>query len=275
MNVMMPSVLHRRFPAHLGEMTAAYTMALSIGAALASGLTVPFVSRLGAVAPALAVWAIPAAVAFAVWLPQIRLPRPAARLAGASIGLLRDPQAWQITAFFGIQSAVFYSLLSWLPTVYRDHGTPPAMAGGVLAVMAFVGIAGNFAAPQIAARYGWPRLSVVLSGSLTLGGLAGVLLAPTAAPLVWATLLGIGTAGTFSLTLLLMASRARDSVIAARLSSMSQGIGYMVAALGPLAAGLLHSATGGWTVPLLMVIGLCAAQLFAGVGAARPGLISG
>jgi len=116
---------------------------------------------------------------------------------------------------------------------------------------------------------------VVLGTSgLTAIGLAGVLFVPTELPLVWATLLGIGTGGTFSLTLLLIASRAHDAVIAARLSGMAQGIGYMVAALGPLVAGLLHSVSGGWDLPIIVMIGVCSAQLAAGLGAARPGVVA-
>jgi CP family cyanate transporter-like MFS transporter len=276
MNVMMPSVIRRRFHEHMGEMTAAYTMSLSIGAALALGLTVPLVGALGgSVRLALAVWAVPAAVAFAFWLPQIRWPRPTGRVAGADIGMLRDLQAWQITLFFGLQSALFYTLLSWLPTIYRDHGMSRAAAGGVLAVMGAVGIVGNFVAPLFATRSGRPRLAVLLTGGLTMVGLIGVLIAPTAFPLASATMIGIGTGGTFSITLLLIASRAHDAVIAARLSSMAQGIGYMISAVGPLAAGLLHSATGGWELPLIMTIGVCAAQLLAGTGAARPGVVKG
>ncbi len=275
MNVMMPSVLRRRFPNHVGEMTAAYTMALSIGAGLAAGFTVPLVDVLGgSVALALAVWAVPAAIAFAVWLPQLREPLPGARTAGADIGLLKDRQAWQITLFFGLQSALYYTLLSWLPTIYRDHGTTPAAAGAVLAVVSTVGIAGNFGAPLLAIRFGRPRLAVLATGGMTMLGLIGVLVAPSQLALVWATLLGIGTGGTFSVTLLLMASRGRDAVIAARLSGMAQGIGYMISALGPLTAGLLHSVSGGWQVPLLVTMGICAAQLAAGFGAARPGMVN-
>jgi MFS transporter, CP family, cyanate transporter len=275
MNVMLPSVLRRRFSGHLGEMTAAYTMALSIGATLASGLTVPLVMALGgSVELALAVWAIPAAVAFAVWLPQLRRPRPGEPAPGSGIGMLRDLQAWQITLYFGLQSALFYTLLSWLPTIYRDRGMDPAAAGALLAVMAFTGILGNFAAPLVANRFHRPRLSVLGTCGSTLIGLIGVLLAPTHLALLWATLLGIGTGGTFSVTLLLMASRAKDAVIASRLSSMAQGIGYMIAATGPLLAGVLHSATGSWQVPLLVTIGICGAQVLAGVEAARPGTVS-
>ena len=275
MNVMMPSVIRRRFPDHVGEMTAAYTMALSVGAALAGGLTVPIFAAMGGrVQPALAVWSIPAAVAFAIWLPQLRMARPGPRVPGASLGLLRDLQAWQITLFFGLQSAVFYILLSWLPTIYRDHGTSPVLAGAVLAVMSAVGIAGNLAAPVLAYRTGRARLVVALTSGVTIAGLGGVLLAPLAAPLLWATLLGVGIGGTFSLTLFLMASRARDAALAARLSGMAQGIGYMIAALGPLSAGLLHSLSGGWTVPLVATIALGGAQLAAGMGAARPGAVA-
>jgi CP family cyanate transporter-like MFS transporter len=275
MNVMMPSVLRRRFPDHMGEMTAAYTMSLSIGAGLAAGFTVPLVHAFGgSVALALAIWAVPAAIAFALWLPQLRWPRPGDRPAGSDLGLLRDWRAWQITLFFGLQSALFYTLLSWLPTIYRDHGANPATAGFVLAVLTAVGIIGNFAAPLLAHRTGNAQLVVLCTSTLTATGLAGVLFLPTTVPLLWATLIGIGTGGTFSLTLLLMASRARDAVIAARLSSMAQGIGYMISAIGPLLAGLLHSASGGWDLPLIVTLGVCGAQLAAGLAAARPGVIA-
>ncbi len=275
MNVMMPSVLRRRFANHLGEMTAAYTVALSIGAGLASGLTVPLATALGgSVDWALALWAVPAVVAFAVWLPQLRSPRPGRRPAGSDFGLLRDLQAWQITLYFGLQSALFYTLLSWLPTIYRDRGTDPASAGAVLAVMTAVGIFGNMAAPLLANRFQRPRVAVVATGGLNLIGLLGVVIAPTQFPFLWAVMLGIGTAGTFSVTLLLVASRAHDAVIAARLSSMTQGIGYMISAVGPLIAGLLHSVTGAWQVPLMVTIGIGIAQVLGGLGAARPGTVS-
>ena len=275
MNVMMPSVLRRRFPDRVGEMTAAYTMSLSIGSGLAAGLTVPLVSAFGgSVSLALAIWAVPAAIAFALWLPQLRWPRPGDRAAGSGVGLLKDRQAWQITLFFGFQSALFYILLSWLPTIYRDLGTSPTVAGAVLGVMVAVGIVGNFAAPLLAQRIGDARAVVLGTSGLTALGLIGLLFAPTQLPFLWAILVGIGSGGTFSATLLLMASRAQDSVVAARLSGMAQGIGYMISALGPLAAGLLHSISGGWVLPIILTIAICGAQLAAGMGAARPGVVA-
>ncbi len=274
MNVMMPSIIRRRFAGHMGELTAGYTMALSIGGGLAAGFTVPLVRAVGGSVPvALAAWAVPAGIAFVVWLPQLRRPRPSTLSARAGLALIRDSHAWQITLYFGLQSALYYTLLSWLPTIYRDRGTSPIAAGAVLGVMSTVGIVGNFAAPLLAQRSGNARAMVLVTAGITAVGLFGVLIAPALAPPLWAMLLGIGTGGTFSVTLLLMASRAPDGMMAARLAGMAQGIGYLISALGPLTAGLLHLATGGWTVPVIVALGLCAAQVAAGLQAGRPGIV--
>ena len=56
---------------------------------------------------------------------------------------------------------------------------------------------------------------------------------------------------------------------AASLSAMAQGWGYLLAALGPLAVGLLHASTGGWDVPVTLLLVLCAVELGAGWLAAR------
>ena len=58
--------------------------------------------------------------------------------------------------------------------------------------------------------------------------------------------------------------------IGAALSAIAQSVGYVLAALGPVAIGLIHQVSGGWTVPLLAGIGVCLLQLAAGVLAGRP-----
>jgi CP family cyanate transporter-like MFS transporter len=53
---------------------------------------------------------------------------------------------------------------------------------------------------------------------------------------------------------------------------MAQGLGYLIASTGPMLVGLLHEATGGWTVSLLALLVALVAQLVAGVLAGRPRL---
>lgn len=272
MNVMMPSLVRRRFPRRIGEMTAAYTMALSIGSGLAAGLTIPISKALGgSVQWALAVWALPAALALVIWTPQLRWRRPTEPVRGFALGLLRNRHAWQVTLYFGLQSMVFYTLLSWLPAMYRDKGTDPTTAGALLGILTAVGIVGNFTAPMVASRLGDQRLVVLGASGVTIAGLVGILLAPPQTALLWVIMLGVGASGSFSMSLLLMASRSRDAAFAARLSTMAQGLGYVIAACGPLVAGLVHIASRGWAVPLLVTIAISSAQLVFGLGAARPG----
>jgi cyanate permease len=50
----------------------------------------------------------------------------------------------------------------------------------------------------------------------------------------------------------LRVSRAPDGTAA--LSGFAQSIGYVIAGLGPLGTGLLHDATGTWTVPVAVLL---------------------
>jgi CP family cyanate transporter-like MFS transporter len=55
---------------------------------------------------------------------------------------------------------------------------------------------------------------------------------------------------------------------------VAQSAGYLVAAGGPLAVGLLHDATGGWTVGRVVMLVLLGVQVVVGLAAARPRLVA-
>jgi MFS transporter, CP family, cyanate transporter len=279
LNVLLPSFVRGRFAGRVGPMTAVYTTALTAGATLAAGLTVPIRDAAGGSnGVALGIWAVPAAVALLAWIPQLRSPDrhvPGPRGGPAPRSLWRSPLAWQVTLFMGLQSLAYYAPLSWLPTIYREQGLSPATAGALLSVFNAVGIAGNLVTPVIAHRMRDQRWAIAGTVSLTVLGITGLLVAPADLALLWAVVLGLGQGAALSLALLLMILRAPDHDTAARLSSMAQGVGYLVAAAGPLGMGLLHALTGGWTVPLLGMLALCAFELAAGLGAGRARVVGG
>ena len=70
-----------------------------------------------------------------------------------------------------------------------------------------------------------------------------------------------------------MLARAPDAGVAASLSGFSQSAGYLAAAAGPLAVGLLHTATGSWNIPVAVLLILSTAELATGLLAARPLLL--
>ena len=54
---------------------------------------------------------------------------------------------------------------------------------------------------------------------------------------------------------------------------MAQSVGYALAAVGPVLIGLCHDATGAWTLPLVVLLGVLAVQAGAGSQAARDRLL--
>ncbi|WP_339539960.1 CynX/NimT family MFS transporter [Pseudomonas sp. RA_5y_Pfl1_P24] len=268
--VLLPGIVKRDFAKRAGAMTGVYTMALCLGAALAAGATVPLSQYFGdSWSLGLGFWMLPALLAALFWLPQVRTQHGAHRVAYRVRGLLRDPLAWQVTLYMGLQSSLAYIVFGWLPSILIDRGLSATQAGLVLSGSVIVQLASSLAAPWLATRGKDQRLAIVLVMLLTLGGLFGCLYAPLDGLWGWAILLGLGQGGTFSLALSLIVLRSRDSHVAANLSSMAQGIGYTLASMGPLAVGVLHDWTGGWgaTGWVFGVIGLGA--IIAGCGAGR------
>jgi MFS transporter, CP family, cyanate transporter len=99
-------------------------------------------------------------------------------------------------------------------------------------------------------------------------GYLGLLLAPELA-VVWVLVGGVGAGALFFLALAFFSLRAADPRSSAALSGMGQSIGYLVAAIGPTLFGALHDATGGWRVPLSVLVGVAALHALIGLRAGR------
>ncbi|MEX5595413.1 CynX/NimT family MFS transporter [Pseudomonas orientalis] len=268
--VLLPGIVKRDFARQAGTMTGVYTMALCLGAAMAAGATVPLSHYFGdSWTIGLGFWILPALAAALVWLPQVGQQHGSHRVAYRVKGLLRDPLAWQVTLYMGLQSSLAYIVFGWLPSILIGRGLSATEAGLALSGSIIVQLLSSLAAPWLATRGKDQRLAIVVVMLLTLGGLFGCLYAPLEGLWGWAIVLGLGQGGTFSLALTLIVLRSRDSHVAANLSSMAQGIGYTLASLGPFAVGLVHDWTGGWTATgwIFAVIGLGA--IVAGLGAGR------
>ncbi len=267
-NVLLPALIKRDFADRIGLMTGLYSMALSGGAALAAGLTLPIATAAGLDwRGALATWGVLAVLGVLVWVPRALRPDPAGTTAfgaGAGAGVARSavwrsPLAWAVTVVMGMQSLSFYAVNAWLPEIMVALGRTPEAGGWLLALCNLAGILGSFVTPVLAGRMRRQRgigvVLVVLVGS----GLLGLALAPGAAAL-WVVLVGLGQGGGISLALTLMALRARDAAHTSELSGMAQSAGYLLAATGPLGLGLAHDATGAWTLPLFLLVAAAAVQ---------------
>lgn len=272
-NVLMPGIVKEDFPNAIGIMSGLYTMMLSAGAAIAAGATVPLYRVLGRNWHlAIGFWAAPLAVAIVLWLPS----RAHGRRGGAVFvrrppvrGLWRSRVAWSLTIFMGVQSLEFYATVTWLPTIFHDRGTPNVTAGFLLALVNVAGILGAVITPSIAHRMANQRLGVAVGvGSMALGT-AGLLFDPHHLDVLWSVLLGWGQGSSIGLALMMMVLRAGNRDEAMALSGMAQGLGYLIASLGPVMVGGLFDLSKGWTVPLAVLLALLGVEMFAGDYAAH------
>jgi MFS transporter, CP family, cyanate transporter len=196
------------------------------------------------------------------------LPERAGPGSGA-LAMRKHALAWQVTLFMGVQSLSYYACLSWFPTMFRDHGASAAYAGGLLAVMNLGNAITALAVPVLAQRLPDQRLLAAAAIAATAAGLAGAGFGPHALAPGFILLLGLGQGATLGLGIYYTMARAPDPATAASLSSFAQGIGYLIASTGPLLIGFLHTATGGWSVPITALLGVAVVQLVTGWLAGR------
>ena len=270
--VLLPVVIRRNFPNRLGLMTGLYTMVLSLGGASAAGLTPLLERATGGWTSALAVWSIPAVLAAVLWAAlSMRNTNTirAARLPPFSV-LLRDPVAWHVTAFMGFQAALAFIVLGWLPTLLRDRGLALVDAGLVTSVSIIAQTATALLVPVLATQKVRPPLLVLTILAAAGIGFLSLLYAPLETRLLWALVLGFGQGGLFGLALLFISLRSPSAEAAAMLSGMSQSIGYLGAACGPLAVGILRDVSSGSLGPALLFLSISLLCTWSGLQAAKP-----
>ncbi|GAA5043420.1 MFS transporter [Nocardia callitridis] len=278
-NVLGPVLVRLLFPHRVGIMTGLLTALVSASAGIASGATVPLdTGVIHSWRLTLLAWAAPAVLAgIAIGIVAARHHRFHRSVGAASHAapqwrpiVLRSSITWAITGFMGLQSLLAYAMIAWLPTVYRDRGLSAEQAGLVLTALSISSIITALTVPIIASRMHRQSVLAVTVVSLSVVGLLGVITVGTSGAVVFAVLLGLGQGGQLSLALTLVNLRAASASITTSLSTVAQSIGYLIAAIGPIATGILHSVSRSWTTPLLVLLVLMFPLAICGWIAGRP-----
>ena len=272
MNVLLPGIVKRDFPERVGAVTGFYTMVLCVGAGGAAALSPKLEQAFDAIWPtALASWAILALIAVPAWWPMRAHFHSAPRAAASSTGnLWRSALAWQVTLYLGLCSAGAYTVFGWGAKILQDRGMEKIDSGLMIGLSLIAQAVGAQVAPLMTGKSGDLRLATILMQVLGLIGLLGYLFAPLG--LIWpaSILLGLGQGGAFALALTIIAQRGGNPETAARLSGMSQSVGYFLGALaGPFAVGLVHDAFGGWPPVAILIVVITIGSALSGLGAGR------
>ncbi|MFB6395949.1 MFS transporter [Polymorphospora lycopeni] len=272
-NILLPMLVKQYFPARAGLVTGAYSMSLTVGTATAAAAAVPVAHAFGSWRVGLGAWALLAAVALLPWLPAaLRRTRPPAATGAAPTGRIRPARTrlgWAMALYFGVQSLGGYAAMGWLAQMFRDAGYSAQYAGLLLALVTAFGIPVALIMPSVATRPGALRPAVLLLSTAMAAGYLGLAFLPYEGALLWVALLAIGH-GAFPLVLATIGLRARTAEGTVALSAFAQSTGYAIAALGPLLVGMLYAATGGWHLPIALLLVAVVVQTLAGLALARP-----
>ncbi|USK26259.1 MFS transporter [Bacillus altitudinis] len=251
---LLSSFIKKYFPKSPG-IVSVYSISMTVGAALASGLTIPIYLRSEHNLPlALACWAVLGVIALILWLGLARQNQQADH-ADVPLRLpLRNKKAIQFTLFFGFMSSMFYSLTAWISPIALDFGNSPQYAAMLLTIFTLIQIPVALLVPNIVNRLGKPKLFLILCSLSELIGLIFLLLPMPILPAV--IFLGIGAGGLFPLALMLPIIETRTPEEAGTWSAMSQMGGYIMGGFGPFLIGLIFDISGHFQAAIVAMLAI-------------------
>lgn len=267
---LLPGLAKELFPPErAGLVTGLYMLSMMGGAGASSALAVPLEGWLGSWQASLGSWAFLALVGALAWVPVVtghaRHRAAQTELAGRGQLPWKHVTAWLVATYLTIQSIEFYSTLAWLAPSYTARGWDPTHAGYLLSVFTAAQLVSGLLAPALTDRIHDRRVLLAAASVLGLVGQAGLWLAPTAAPWMWALVLGFGQGAAFALGLVLMVDYAVTPAASARLAGMAFFFSYSLASAGPATMGAIRDATGGfttvWMTLTLLMLGQIAVSL--------------
>jgi len=257
---LMPALIKSRFSDNVSLFMGLYVTAIMGGAALAASFS-PFVQlHTGSWRIGLAIWAALALLALVFWYAQRSAMPPLPQAgSGPQESFFGNRRAWLLAVFFGLGTASYTCVLAWLAPYYVEQGWSEQNAGLLLGFLTAMEVVSGLITPAIANRRRDKRGVVAVLLVLIIIGFCGLILSPQALSLLWPCLLGLGIGGLFPMSLILSLDHLDNPRRAGGLTAFVQGIGYLIAGLSPLIAGMIRDQLGSfewawWSLTAVVVL---------------------
>ncbi|MGQ7375382.1 MFS transporter [Streptococcus suis] len=257
-NVLLPSLVAANFPKKIGFYTTIYITLMGVAATVAAMIAVPIVT---ATSWQVFIYLITAIVflAFLIWLPNVKNNhRFETKNQQQQTGSLwKNKAAIAFLIFGGLQSVLYYTEITWLPTISQSVGFTKAEAGLMAGIFNLTAIPMSMIIPAILSRQTKEMRRNIMLGtsSATLLGLALMTFLPSNF-ILWSILhiiLSFSNAALFPYMMLGFSLKTSNSQATAQLSGMVQTGGYLIAAFGPGLLGYSFPLFGSW-MPLILAL---------------------
>lgn len=264
-NVLLPSLIKRDFQHKVAVMTSAYVLAMGVFAGSYSALLIPLAAYQDiGWQIALASYGLITLFSLIIWLPQLKShTKPTKDLTQSHTQgkIWHHAIAWHVTLCLGLNSFFTYIMIAWLPNILIEGGHDAQQAGVLHGAFQMASAVPGIILIPLLSKLKDQRILALSLAILGFICALGLLYFPHFA-FIWSTTLGFCAGAIFILGLSYISLRTHHSRQAASLSGMAQCVGYLLAAIGPMFAGALHSHFDSWAP----VLWLCAlASLLCGV----------
>ncbi|EJN20215.1 cyanate transporter [Pseudomonas sp. GM80] len=256
---LMPALIKSRFADNVALCMGLYVTSIMGGAAIAASFAPLVMMQTGSWRVGLAIWAGLALLALVFgWTQRANLP-PATPRVTKKESFFGNSRAWLLALFFGLGTASYTCVLAWLAPYYVEKGWSEQNAGLLLGFLTAMEVISGLVVPAIANRRRDRRGVLMALLGLIIAGFCGLILSPQHLSLLWPCLLGLGIGGLFPMSLIVSLDHLDNPQRAGGLTAFVQGIGYLIAGLSPLMAGMIRDQLGSfewawWSLTAVMVV---------------------
>lgn len=280
-NTLAAPVIKQRTPQHIPLITGLFSLTMTVSAGIVAGVVLPLSESVGW-QWSLGGWSLLGVFAIVIWIfLRLRLGSSSHQAAvlptseSSDISMWRTPFAWQIAVFMGLQSLLFYTVASFLPSIWVSQGLSAIKAGQMGSVFQFMAPIAILSLTWLVNRGRPIQALAVFAAVLNVIGIVGVSYLSTDLAWLWSGLMGIGCSAIFTLSMMLFSLRTYTTNQSSELSGMAQFVGYLVAFFGPLGTGWLHELTGDWDLALFIMLILMVINVGVAWMVSRPIMVDG
>ncbi|TGD23536.1 MFS transporter [Companilactobacillus suantsaicola] len=271
-NVLVPAVIKDQMPDQIPLGTSLYTLSMLLIGAIGTALSGIFITKIS-LQSTLAILSVMGIIATTFWIPRLKNnQRTKEQIEEKTYrSVWNQDLGWLITAFFGLQSIVYYSFITWLPSLLQSHGISTIASSNLLTLLQLSGLPCSFIVPFLSVKKGgMKKLLTMLFLGYAVSPLGYLLPSENIIFLTIITILtGFGSGLAFNMAVIFFTEKTTNPYQTAEVSGMAQSAGYLLAAVGPTLFGLIQTKTNSWNLIIVILIVLSVLLTTSGIFIAR------
>lgn len=260
-NVLLPSMIQANQPQKISLLTTLYVTAMGISTAIASYLSVP-ITQASSWKGLILVLSILCLVTLLVWLPNHRHNHylEGQKEKKSKENILKSKSVWAIIVFGGLQSLLFYTSMTWLPTMAISAGLSNSDAALLASIFSLISIPFSMTIPSLTTRLSDGHRQIMLT-IISIAGMIGIamLLYPSDNFFYWLVahlLIGTACSALFPYLMVCFSLKTSSPEKTAQLSGLAQTGGYILAAFGPTLFGYSFDLFRSWIPAVLALLAI-------------------